>query len=184
MWWWTLNPQPMSLSNIVNISVNFLFLRFDNYSTNVMVGSKSLWNIFNISVNLPLRFDNYSANVMVDGKPVNLGLWDTAGQDDYDRLRPLSYPQTVSCYNQLAGLTLSVTSLLGSLSRPKQAAKMPTKPLHYITSQHCIYLVHGSPLVSALTFVLMIIGIFWMGLLRTICHAYILIIGSYISIFN
>jgi len=43
---------------------------------------------------VPTVFDNYTCNIMVEGRTISLGLWDTAGQEDYDRLRPLSYPQT------------------------------------------------------------------------------------------
>eukprot|EP01096_Ripella_sp_DP13-Kostka_P000242 TRINITY_DN1029_c1_g2_i1.p1 TRINITY_DN1029_c1_g2~~TRINITY_DN1029_c1_g2_i1.p1 ORF type:complete len:199 (+),score=85.38 TRINITY_DN1029_c1_g2_i1:264-860(+) len=43
---------------------------------------------------VPTVFDNYTANAIVEGQPINLGLWDTAGSDEYNTLRPLSYPGT------------------------------------------------------------------------------------------
>ncbi len=39
-------------------------------------------------------FDNHMSAVSVDGKAYSVDLWDTAGQEEYKRLRALSYPDT------------------------------------------------------------------------------------------
>ncbi|XP_077292876.1 cdc42 homolog [Arctopsyche grandis] len=43
---------------------------------------------------VPTVFDTYVAVVLIRGEPHDFSLFDTAGQEDYDRLRPLSYPNT------------------------------------------------------------------------------------------
>lgn len=69
-------------------------------------------------------FENYITQTTHarTGKTVELALWDTAGQEEYDRLRPLSYPETdllfvcfaIDCPNSLenvmdkVGLSLSL----------------------------------------------------------------------------
>ncbi|XP_049887554.1 ras-like GTP-binding protein RhoL [Pectinophora gossypiella] len=51
---------------------------------------------------VPTVFDNYVGHITVDGQEVEMALWDTAGQEDYERLRPLSYNNTncfLVCYS-------------------------------------------------------------------------------------
>lgn len=38
------------------------------------------------------RFEHYGQQITVDDVEYDITLWDTAGQEDYERLRPLSYP--------------------------------------------------------------------------------------------
>jgi small GTP-binding protein len=42
----------------------------------------------------PTVFDNYTVQLSANGEPLELSLWDTAGQEDFERLRPLSYANT------------------------------------------------------------------------------------------
>ncbi|XP_061458810.1 rho-related GTP-binding protein RhoF isoform X3 [Rhineura floridana] len=50
----------------------------------------------------PSVFEKYTTSITVGKKEVILHLYDTAGQEDYDRLRPLSYQSTnvvLICYD-------------------------------------------------------------------------------------
>ncbi|XP_054826052.1 rho-related GTP-binding protein RhoD [Eublepharis macularius] len=53
-------------------------------------------------VYIPTVFEKFSAPFHFSGKQVLISLWDTAGQEDYDRLRPLSYSGAhaiIMCYD-------------------------------------------------------------------------------------
>lgn len=75
---------------------------------------------------VPTVFDNFSANVVVDGNNVNLGLWDTAGQEDYNRLRPLSYRGT--------DVFLLAFSLISKASYENVSKKWIPELKHYVPS--------------------------------------------------
>lgn len=57
----------------------------------------------------PTVFENYVTDCRIDGKAVQLALWDTAGQEEYERLRPLSYHNS---HVILIGFALDVPDLL------------------------------------------------------------------------
>ncbi|CAL9735362.1 GTP-binding protein Rho3p [Monosporozyma servazzii] len=61
-------------------------------------GKTSLLNVFTRGyfpeVYEPTVFENYIHDIFVDGKHITLSLWDTAGQEEFDRLRSLSYSDT------------------------------------------------------------------------------------------
>ncbi|KAJ7113688.1 P-loop containing nucleoside triphosphate hydrolase protein [Mycena crocata] len=67
-------------------------------STLSLPGKTSLLNVFTrgffSQVYEPTVFENYVHDIYVDDQQVELSLWDTAGQEEFDRLRSLSYAET------------------------------------------------------------------------------------------
>ncbi|EIN06070.1 hypothetical protein PUNSTDRAFT_90840 [Punctularia strigosozonata HHB-11173 SS5] len=61
-------------------------------------GKTSLLNVFTrgffTQIYEPTVFENYVHDLYVDDQLVELSLWDTAGQEEFDRLRSLSYAET------------------------------------------------------------------------------------------
>ncbi|KAI8341690.1 protein RHO3 [Chlamydoabsidia padenii] len=69
------------------------------------IGKSSILNVFTKGVfpevYEPTVFENYVHEMTVDGHTLELSLFDTAGQEEFDRLRSLSYADThvvMMCY--------------------------------------------------------------------------------------
>lgn len=83
---------------------------------------------------IPTVFESYVAELDVDGRKVELALWDTAGQEDFDRLRPLSYPDS------------SVVLVCFSIDNPDSLDNVKTK---WITE--VLHFCQGVPIVLVAT---------------------------------
>lgn len=66
---------------------------FDNYTTTISL-NKPNDNTLMSSSNQRDGIGEVKNSPNMEPKLVKLNLWDTAGQEEYDKLRPLSYPQT------------------------------------------------------------------------------------------
>uniref|UniRef100_A0A0N5AW45 Rho-related GTP-binding protein RhoU n=1 Tax=Syphacia muris TaxID=451379 RepID=A0A0N5AW45_9BILA len=84
---------------------------------------------------VPTAFDNYSVLVRVDNQPIRLQLCDTAGQAEFDSLRPFSYPDTdvfLLCFNVM------IPSTLRSITNhwiPEIAKSSPRTPIILVGTQ-------------------------------------------------
>ncbi|KAH0596544.1 hypothetical protein MHUMG1_05662 [Metarhizium humberi] len=73
-----------------------------------------------------------SQNVIrrVDGKSVQLALWDTAGQEDYERLRPLAYSKA---HVILIGFSVDTPDSLENVKNKVRAAQLAIRRILTLT---------------------------------------------------
>ncbi|CAJ0759204.1 12571_t:CDS:2 [Entrophospora sp. SA101] len=95
------NSQNHNFTKVSRSSNLLPFLNKDEIKLKIVVigsgavGKSSLLEAFVFGkcrpVYIPTVFENFCVNVKIDGQYASLSLWDTAGQEDFDGLRPLSY---------------------------------------------------------------------------------------------
>lgn len=82
-------------------------------------------------------FENYVTDCRVDGRSVQLALWDTAGQEDYERLRPLAYSKA---HVLLIAFAVDTPDSLENVKHKVRGRK--TNPTHsQLVITHC-FLMH------------------------------------------
>ncbi|KAI0447638.1 GTP-binding protein rho2 [Xylaria telfairii] len=96
-------------------------------------GKTSLLSVFTLGYfpthYVPTVFENYVTDCRVDGKSVQLALWDTAGQEDYERLRPLAYAKA---HILLIGFSVDTPDSLDNVKHkwiPEATERCPGVPI-------------------------------------------------------
>lgn len=99
-------------------------------------GITSLLNVFIRGefqpIFMPTILENYVAEVRVDGREVELAIWDTAGQEEYERLRPLVYPGShviLICYSIDCPDSLENVPIKVSIVQMMRLLKLPNLTL-------------------------------------------------------
>ncbi|KAL3281108.1 hypothetical protein HHI36_004331 [Cryptolaemus montrouzieri] len=79
---------------------------------------------------VPTVFEHYGQEITVDDEHYNMTLWDTAGQEDYERLRPLSYPNT-DCFLVCFSVDQGLASYENVITKwvPEVRHYKPTSPI-------------------------------------------------------
>lgn len=79
---------------------------------------------------MPSSFDNYVVNLTAGQDTIELGLWDTTGQEEYDRLRPLSYTHV--------NVFLLLFSVVNPVSYENISNKWVPELIHFCPDVPCI----------------------------------------------
>lgn len=99
---------------------------------------------------VPTVFENYVTLVQFEGKTVELALWDTAGQEEYDRLRPLSYPESnVILIIFSVDFPTSLANVQDKVRKTSQSTRDGTRPLTSRLQWHpeVAHFCEGTPLI-------------------------------------
>ena len=99
---------------------------------------------------IPTTFDNsHGKNLVYHGTSVSAWFWDTAGQEDYDRLRPLAYPQA-DVFLLCVCLTNPV-SVQNAESKwiPEVRYHMPNTPIILVATKSDLYASAEDPVDTA-----------------------------------
>ncbi|ELR14642.1 Rasrelated protein Rac1, putative [Acanthamoeba castellanii str. Neff] len=92
---------------------------------------------------MPTIFNNYSANMFYNNhKVINLSLWDTASQEEYNHLHPLSYPHTnifMLCYSAINPVSLAN---IKQKWLPKVHHHCPKAPILLVTTKSNLHNNH------------------------------------------